>query len=41
MNGKSGTVMLVDDYGYYSTEVDVIIKAARVGWSDKNLVMLF
>ena len=41
MNGKSGTAMLVDDYGHHPTEVDATIKAARAGWPDKNLVMLF
>ncbi|MBM7344638.1 UDP-N-acetylmuramate--L-alanine ligase [Pantoea coffeiphila] len=37
----SGTAMLVDDYGHHPTEVDVTIKAARAGWPDKNLVMIF
>ena len=41
VNGKSGTAMLVDDYGHHPTEVDATIKAARAGWPDKNLVMLF
>ncbi|MGR5542833.1 glutamate ligase domain-containing protein, partial [Vibrio campbellii] len=31
----------VDDYGHHPTEVDVTIKAARNGWSDKRLVMVF
>jgi UDP-N-acetylmuramate--alanine ligase len=39
-SGK-GNVMLVDDYGHHPTEVDVTIKAARNGWSDKRLVMVF
>ena len=33
--------MLVDDYGHHPTEVDATIKAARAGWPDKRLVMLF
>lgn len=37
----SGEVMLVDDYGHHPTEVDVTIKAARNGWTDKRLVMIF
>ncbi|MFA0084207.1 UDP-N-acetylmuramate--L-alanine ligase [Vibrio sp. E150_011] len=37
----NGDVMLVDDYGHHPTEVDVTIKAARNGWSDKRLVMIF
>jgi len=41
VNGKSGTAVLVDDYGHHPTEVDVTIKAARAGWPDKNLVMIF
>ena len=41
VNGKAGTAMLVDDYGHHPTEVDATIKAARAGWPDKNLVMLF
>lgn len=36
-----GEIMLVDDYGHHPTEVDVTIKAARNGWSDKRLVMIF
>jgi len=39
--GEPGTAMLVDDYGHHPTEVDVTIKAARAGWPDKNLVMIF
>jgi D-alanine-D-alanine ligase len=41
VNGKSGSAMLIDDYGHHPTEVDATIKAARAGWPDKNLVMLF
>ncbi len=41
VNGQEGEVMLVDDYGHHPTEVDATIKAARVGWPDKRLVMLF
>ena len=41
MNGNSGSAMLVDDYGHHPTEVDATIKAARAGWPDKNLVMIF
>ncbi len=40
-NGSAGTAMLVDDYGHHPTEVDVTIKAARAGWPDKQLVMVF
>ena len=33
--------MLVDDYGHHPTEVGVTIDAARSGWQDKRLVMIF
>ncbi len=36
-----GNVMLVDDYGHHPSEVDVTIQAARAGWEDKRLVMIF
>ncbi len=41
MNGKSGSAMLVDDYGHHPTEVDATVKAARAGWANKRLVMIF
>lgn len=41
VNGSAGTAMLVDDYGHHPTEVDATIKAARAGWPDKKLVMVF
>ncbi|WBA09017.1 UDP-N-acetylmuramate--L-alanine ligase [Salinivibrio kushneri] len=36
-----GTALLVDDYGHHPSEVDVTIKAARAGWQDHRLVMIF
>lgn len=41
VNGKAGKAMLVDDYGHHPTEVEATIKAARAGWPDKRLVMIF
>lgn len=41
VNAKSGSAMLVDDYGHHPTEVDATIKAARAGWPNKRLVMVF
>lgn len=41
VNGKTGSAMLVDDYGHHPTEVDATIKAARAGWANKRLVMIF
>lgn len=37
----NGVAMLVDDYGHHPTEVGVTIKAARSGWQEKRLVMIF
>lgn len=37
----NGKVMLVDDYGHHPTEVQVTINAARNGWSERRLVMIF
>lgn len=37
----NGKVMLVDDYGHHPTEVDVTIQAARQGWENKRIVMIF
>ncbi|MCY9844382.1 UDP-N-acetylmuramate--L-alanine ligase [Vibrio caribbeanicus] len=36
-----GQVMLVDDYGHHPTEVDVTIQAARNGWPQSRLVMIY
>lgn len=41
INGKTGEVMLVDDYGHHPTEMNATINAARTGWPDKRLVMVF
>ncbi|CUX97289.1 UDP-N-acetylmuramate--L-alanine ligase [Candidatus Hoaglandella endobia] len=41
INGKTGEVILVDDYGHHPTEVAATIKAARAGWPNKRLVMVF
>ncbi|TBM08501.1 UDP-N-acetylmuramate--L-alanine ligase [Hafnia alvei] len=41
VNGKEGKAMLVDDYGHHPTEVDATIKAARAGWPERRLVMVF
>lgn len=38
---RNDSVMLVDDYGHHPTEVDVTIKAARAGWCERRLVMIF
>ncbi|SFN17723.1 UDP-N-acetylmuramate--L-alanine ligase [Izhakiella capsodis] len=41
VNGKAGTALLVDDYGHHPTEVDATVQAARAGWPEKRLVMIF
>lgn len=41
VNGKTGEIILVDDYGHHPTEVDATIKAARASWPEKRLVMVF
>lgn len=38
---EHGDVMLVDDYGHHPSEVAATIKAAREGWPDKRLVMIY
>ncbi len=40
-DGTTGSALLIDDYGHHPTEVDATIKAARAGWPDKQLVMIF
>ena len=37
----NGKVMLVDDYGHHPTEVGVTLQAARQGWENKRIVMIF
>jgi UDP-N-acetylmuramate--alanine ligase len=38
---KSGTAVVVDDYGHHPRELDVTIKAARKSWPGKRIVMIF
>jgi UDP-N-acetylmuramate--alanine ligase len=37
----SGRVTLVDDYGHHPTEVAATLEAARQGWPDRRLVLVF
>lgn len=41
INGLSGKVMLIDDYGHHPTELYATIMTIRAGWPDKRLVMIF
>jgi UDP-N-acetylmuramate--alanine ligase len=36
-----GEVMLVDDYGHHPTELAATIAAAKAGWPDKRIVVVF
>ncbi|MCE9680291.1 UDP-N-acetylmuramate--L-alanine ligase [Shewanella sp. AS1] len=38
---EAGSAMLVDDYGHHPSEVAATIKAARSGWPEKRLVMIY
>lgn len=38
---ESGKIMLVDDYGHHPTEVAATLAAARAGWPDKRIVLVF
>lgn len=37
----AGKVMLVDDYGHHPTEIAATLSAARSGWPDKRVVLVF
>jgi len=37
----TGSAMLVDDYGHHPTELRATIAAARAGWPNKRLAMVF
>lgn len=37
----AGRIMLIDDYGHHPTEVDATLAAARSGWPDKRVVLVF
>ena len=37
----NGTVTLVDDYGHHPTEVAATLSAARSGWPERRLVLVF
>ena len=37
----AGKILLVDDYGHHPTEVAATLAAARSGWPDKRIVLVF
>jgi len=41
LRGEANGVMVVDDYGHHPTEIKATLAAARQGWSERRLVVLF
>ena len=41
VDGTFGRVTLVDDYGHHPTEVAATLEAARQGWPDRRIVLVF
>lgn len=41
LRGEAGGIMVVDDYGHHPTEVKATLTAAKQGWPDRRLVVLF
>jgi UDP-N-acetylmuramate--alanine ligase len=37
----AGTIMIVDDYGHHPTEIEVTLSAARSGWPERRVVLVF
>lgn len=38
---EAGKVMLVDDYGHHPTEIAATLSAARTGWPERRIVLVF
>jgi UDP-N-acetylmuramate--alanine ligase len=38
---REGTALVFEDYGHHPTELDSVIQAARGGWPERRLVMVF
>jgi len=38
---EGGSAMLVDDYGHHPSEIRATLKAAREGWPDRRIVLVF
>jgi UDP-N-acetylmuramate--alanine ligase len=41
LRGEVADIMVVDDYGHHPTEVKATLAAAKQGWGDRRLVVLF
>lgn len=41
LRGEAGGIMVVDDYGHHPTEVKATLAAAKQGWPERRLVVVF
>src|SRR5690348_6473009 len=41
LRGETNGIMVVDDYGHHPTEIKATLAAAKQGWPDRRLVVLF
>jgi UDP-N-acetylmuramate--alanine ligase len=41
IKGEKRGVMVVDDYAHHPTEIEVTLKAARHGWPDRRIIVIF
>jgi UDP-N-acetylmuramate--alanine ligase len=41
LRGEAKGIMVVDDYGHHPTEIKATLAAAKQGWADRRLVVLF
>ncbi|HXH86632.1 MAG TPA: cyanophycin synthetase, partial [Nitrospira sp.] len=39
--GEANGIMVVDDYGHHPTEIKATLAAARQGWGERRLVVIF
>ena len=41
LRGEANGIMVVDDYGHHPTEIRATLAAAKQGWPDRRLIVLF
>ncbi|BFU95437.1 MAG: UDP-N-acetylmuramate:L-alanine ligase [Nitrospira sp.] len=41
LRGEAAGIMVVDDYGHHPTEIKATLAAAKQGWTDRRLIVLF
>jgi UDP-N-acetylmuramate--alanine ligase len=41
LRGETNGIMVVDDYGHHPTEIRATLAAAKQGWPDRRLIVLF